>query len=272
MDHNLIQTLKAVGLNDNEAKTYLCLLGLGPQSVSTIAKKTRLNRSSCYITMERLMQKGFVEKVIQENNSPFRAVEPMYVLDQLKNNHYDLESKIDNLGMALKDFDQLQKGYEGKPKVIFFQDENGFRNALENTFTSTEPLRCYASLEELSDFMTDYMPHYYQKRVQQGLRVRAIYPATEKSFRHKMRDKAELRESRLVPVDYDFHLDVMIYDHKVVITSLKEKFGIVIESKDMAEAQKKIFDLVWTSNELYDRKITEKFRKELGIIAEQQKK
>ena len=211
------------------------------------------------------MQKGFVEKVIQENNAPFRAVEPNYVLDQLKNNQYDLESKIENLGMALKDFDQIHNGYQAKPKVVFFQDENGFRNALENTFTSSEPLRCYASLEELSNFLPEYMPRYYQKRIQTGLRVRAIYPATEKSFLHKMRDKTELRESRLVPVDYDFHLDIMIYDQKVVITSLKEKFGIVIDSKEMAEAQKKIFDLVWDSNKLYDETITAEFKKKLQI-------
>ena len=54
----------------------------------------------------------------------------------------------------------------------------------------------------------------------------------------------------------------MIYDHKVVITSLKEKFGVLIESKQMAEAQKHIFDLIWKSTEEYDKTITEHFEKE----------
>ncbi len=258
----LIQTLKGVGLQDKEAKTYLSLLRLGPQPVSVTAKKNGLNRSSCYAILERLLQKGFVEKVIQENNTSFQAVEPIYVLDQLKTKQYELESNIENLGLALKDFDQLKGGYEVKPKVVFFQDETGLQNVLENTFSSSEPLRCYAALDELSSMLPKYMPLYYQKRVKQGLRVRAMYPATEKSYLHKKRDKNELRESRLIPKEFNFHLDIMIYDHKVVITSLKEKFGVLIESKQMAEAQKHIFDLIWKSTEEYDKTITEHFEKE----------
>lgn len=261
---NLLQTLKAVGLNEKEAQTYLCLLRLGPQSVSVIAKKAGMNRSSCYAILEKLMQKGFIEKLIQENNTPFRAVEPIYLLDQLKNKQYELESKIENLGLALKDFDQLQGGYDAKPKVIFFQDESGLQNIFENTFTSTEPLRCYASLDELSSLLPNYMPRYYQKRVQKGLRVKAIYPATKISFLHKKRDKDEMRESRLIPKEYDFHLDIIIYDNKVVITSLKEKFGVLIESKEMAQAQKKIFDLIWKNTEVYDKKIMAQYEKEFG--------
>ncbi len=258
---NLIQTLKGVGLNEKEAKIYLMLLRLGPQAVSVIAKKGNLNRSSCYAILDRLVQKGFIEKTIQEKSTHYRPVEPIYVLDQLKTKQYELESKIENLGLALKDFNNLKGGYEVKPNVVFFQDGVGLQNILENTFSSSEPLRCYASLEELSSLLPHYMPRYYQKRVQRGLRVRAIYPATEESFLHKKRDKSELRESRLIPEDFDFHLDIMIYDQKVVITSLKEKFGVMIESKEMAQAQKKIFDLIWNATADYDREITSHFEK-----------
>lgn len=260
--NKLIQTLKGVGLNEHEAQIYLSLLHLGQQPVSVIAKKAEINRSSCYLILERLMQKGFLEKVIDENNTAFQAVEPIYVLDQLKNKHYELENKIENLGMALKDFDQLKGGYEIKPKVVFFKDEAGLQNVLENTFTSSEPLRCYASLDELSSLLPNYMPRYYQKRVRHGLRVKAMYPATEQSYLHKKRDKEELRESRLIPREYNFHLDIMVYDHKVVITSLKEKFGVMIESRPMAEAQKQIFDLIWKATARYDKKITNHFEKE----------
>jgi len=257
----LIENLKSVGLNEKEAQTYLALLKLGPQPVSVIAKKTNMNRSSCYMLLDRLSQKGTVEKIIQENNTLFRAVEPIYILDQLKSKKYELESKIENLGFVLKDFDELKSGYVVKPKVIFFQDESGLQNVLEDTFSSSEALRCYASVEELSSLLPNYMPRYYKKRIEHGLRVKAIYPGTEKSFLHKKRDQMELRESRLVPKEFDFHLDIMIYDNKVVITSLKEKFGVAIESKEMAEAQKKIFDLIWKASSAYDKKITAYFEK-----------
>lgn len=257
----LVQTLKNIGLSEKEAQTYIALLHLGQLPASVLAKKTAQNRSSCYTTLEKLMSKGFVEKVIQENNAQFKAVNPVYVLDQLKTKQYELDSTIENLGLALKDFHQLKNDYENKPKVVFFQDESGLQNVLENTFTSSEPLRCYASLDKLSSMLPAYLPRYYEKRVQKGLRVRAIYPASEQSFTHKKRDKNELRESRLIPQEFNFHLDIMVYDNKVVITSLREKFGVLIESKEMAEAQKKLFDLIWKTTAGYDRLITSYYEK-----------
>jgi len=161
---------------------------------------------------------------------------------------------------VLQDFNNSKNNYEVTPKVVFFQDETGLQNVLEDTFNSSEPLRCYASLDELSELLPNYMPRYYQKRVACGLKVRSIYPATPKSYLHKMRDQFELRESRLIPIDFDFHLDLMIYDHKVVITSLKEKFGVMIQSKEIAEAQKKIFDLIWEMTRIYDAMITDYFQ------------
>lgn len=257
----LLQTLKSVGLNEKEAKTYLCLLGLGPQSVSVVAKKIGISRSSCYVTLEHLMQKGFVEKLIQENNTPFRAVDPIYLLDQLKSKQYELDSTIETLGMALKGFGQLKSAQLSKPKVIFFQDESGLQNILENTLTSSEPLRAYVALEELTALLPNYMPRYYQKRVQQGLHIRAIYPGTLQSYLHKKHDTAELRETRLVTADYNFHLAIIMYDNKVTIASLKEKFGIFIESKEMAQAIKEIFDLFWKNSAVNDQKITDYFAK-----------
>ena len=259
----LITTLKSIGLDDREATTYLTVLSIGTNPVSTIAKKAGLNRSSCYAVLERLLHNGFIEKVIQGNMTYFRAVEPHHLLDQLKNKQYELEAKIEGLGNNLAQFEKLKNPYEVKPKVVFFQDEAGLQNMIEDTFTSQEPLRCYAALDELSDLLPHYMPRYYKRRVQKGLKVRSIYPATEKSFLHKKRDKYELRESRLIPKEFNFHLDIMIYNNKVVITSLEEKFGVMIESKEMATAHKRIFEIIWDATRSYDDGITKIFEREL---------
>jgi len=262
MKDELIQTFKGIGLTEKESSIYLTLLSIGSNPVSVIAKKTGMNRSGSYTYLEKLMHKGFIDKIIKRNVTYFRAVDPSYILDHLKNKQYELDAKIEHLGNSFKLLESIKNPYEVKPKVVFFQDEAGLQNMLENTFTSSEPLRCYASLDELSMLLPIYMPIYYRRRVERGVKVKSLYPATEKSFLHKKRDKYELRESRLIPEDFDFHLDIMIYDNKVVITSLKEKFGVMIESKEMAEAQKKIFDIIWAATADYDARITKIFEKQ----------
>ena len=55
-----------------------------------------------------------------------------------------------------------------------------------------------------------------------------------------------MREIAFVPADkYYFSPEINIYDNKVMIASWKEKLGIIIESAEIADAMKKIFELSW---------------------------
>jgi sugar-specific transcriptional regulator TrmB len=248
----LLATLSEIGLNAKEANAYLTLLSIGSNPASVIAKKVKINRSSCYSLLERLMQKGFIQQYIKDNVTYYNAVEPKYILDQLKNKKFELEDKIDNLGNSIAQFELLKNEYRGKPRVVFFEGEAGVQNIMEDTLTSKTVVRAYASLNELTGLFPGYWPNYYKRRAQKGVFVKAIYPADELSYLHKLRDVEELRESRLIPKEFDFHLDIMIYDNKMAITSLREKFGVLIESKEMAESQRRIFDFIWEGATKYD--------------------
>jgi hypothetical protein len=62
-----------------------------------------------------------------------------------------------------------------------------------------------------------------------------------------------MREIRLVPAnEFDFTNEINIYDHKVAICSFDsglpgdgDMFGIIIESKEVAETQRQIFEMAW---------------------------
>jgi sugar-specific transcriptional regulator TrmB len=254
----LLETLKDIGLSEKEAQVYITLLSLGSSAVSTVARKTAQNRSGCYATLAKLMQKGYVQQIIKNNVSYYIAVEPKYIVDQLKTTRFELENKIENLTQIMDQFKHLQTPYHGKSKVVFYEGKAGIQNIMEDTLSAKELIRAYASVDDLLGILPDYLPRYYQRRIQKGIFVRGIYPVTAKSLFHKNRDKENLRESRLIPEEYDFHLDILIYDNKVAITSLRENFGIIIENKDIADAQKRIFDLMWKYSKKLDKKIGKK--------------
>jgi len=253
----LLQTLKDIGLSANEANTYVGLLSVGSNPVSVIAKTAGINRCTCYTILEKLMNKGFVSSFIKDRISYYTAVEPKYLLQQLKNTRFELEDRISNLGNCIAGFELLKKEYNGKPKVVFFEGIAGVQNIMEDTLNSKGFIRAYASLGELTSLLPDYFPSYYKRRTAKGIFVKSIYPADETSLQHRERDKEELRESRLVPKEFDFHLDFLIYDDKVAITSLVEKFGVLIESHEMAESHKKIFDFIWEGTKQYDKIVSD---------------
>jgi sugar-specific transcriptional regulator TrmB len=253
---NLIQGLREVGLTANEAKIYISLLSIGTNPASIVAKNAKINRSACYTTLINLAQKGFAERTIKENTTYFTAIDPYFLLTQLKNKHEELEHQIKNLNGTLEKFQQIKNTYFKKPKVVFFEGEKGVKNIMESTLMTKDIIRAYACLDGLTHMLPNYFPDYYKRRTAKGIKVKAIYPASILSYLHKLNDNKELRESKLIPSEYNFHFDFLIFDSTVAITSIKENFGLIINSEDLADAQKKIFDLIWENTITYDKLIT----------------
>lgn len=259
----LIKTLKEIGLTASEANTYLTLFSIGANPASTIAKAAELNRCTCYTNLKNLLTKGLIHQTIKNNVTYFTAVEPQFILDLLKVKNSQQEENVANLIHSLEDFELLKNSYHKKPKVIFYEGKNGVKNIMEKTLTSKGTIRAYACLDGLTCLLPVYFQTYYKRRTKKGIKVKAIYPVSKNSYLHKLRDKEELRESRLIPEEFNFHLDILIFDNKVAITSIKEQFGVLIESEDMAKAQKDFFDLIWKSTKAYDEIMTNRMKKKI---------
>src|SRR3989338_7384162 len=80
-------------------------------------------------------------------------------------------------------------------------------------------------------------------------RINNYLPITEKSqeaLEFNKNNKKELREIRFLPQNIDFSTITNIYGNKVAIFSLKHGiFGVLIDNSEIADNQKKIFDILW---------------------------
>lgn len=241
----LIQTLTELGLSAKEANIYLTLLTIGANPASIIAKKAELNRSNCYTILNGLIQKGFVYQTNKDHITYFIAADPDCILRQLLNKKNDIDDKINNITEAITELTTSQKDYPNKPKVVFFDGASGIQNMLEDTLTSKDSIRSYSSLKELTIMLPDFFKTYYQQCINKKITTKAIYPSNELTCTHKRNANKNYRDIILIPPEFDFHIDLSIYNNKVAITSLREKFGLLIISKEIADAQKHIFDLIW---------------------------
>ena len=55
--------------------------------------------------------------------------------------------------------------------------------------------------------------------------------------------------------------EIYIYDNKVAYIGLKEKFGVIVESQEIAEAEKRIYELAWEASKIYDVEEEKKLKK-----------
>lgn len=261
--HNILEITRNLGLSSNEANVYINLLKLGANPVSTVAKNAGVNRSNCYGVLEKLFGGGYVQKVRQNGLIYYRATPINTLINKLKDQRSELDEKINKFSNAVQMFEQVFQESKRRANVVFYEGVDGVKNIMEDTLNMKSKLmRAYASMSELEALLPNYFLNYYRRRVFRQIHVKAIYPADELSFRNKLHDEDELRKTRLIPKEFDFHLDVLIYDHKIAITSLTEKFGVLIENVEMAKAHAKIFDFIWEGAKEYDERVMEMLKRQ----------
>ena len=75
--------LKAYGLSEKEIALYLELLPLGTVSLQEIAKRLEFPRSTVYHTLNYLIEKGLVAKIVKQKVTYYTATDPDKLQDQL---------------------------------------------------------------------------------------------------------------------------------------------------------------------------------------------
>ncbi|ABB15587.1 TrmB family transcriptional regulator [Carboxydothermus hydrogenoformans] len=79
----MLEKLKALGFSEYEAKAYLALLNLGEATGYEVAKNSGIPRSMIYQTLNKLIEKGAVQK-IQGEPVKYLAEPPPEYLERLK--------------------------------------------------------------------------------------------------------------------------------------------------------------------------------------------
>lgn len=246
MAKDLLPVLQAVGLDDKESALYLAGLQIGSAPASDYAKAAELNRITAYNSLEALVHRGLFTHVKKMRGKWYAPVAPEYLSLEVQKNAQALER-------ALPELRSLQGAHFRQPRVRFFEGWEGVRKVYEDTLTAKGELLNFANSAVVRKFWPAYDSEYVDERVKRGIHLRGIAPddATGKAVHGE--DKAKIREIRLVPVkDFDFTNEINVYDHKVAICSFdsglrgnSDMFGVIIESKEVAETQRQIFEMAW---------------------------
>ncbi len=252
-EETIKEALKSIGLSERELGVYLSVLSLGKGTVSQITRKAGINRTTGYDILDSLVSKQVISISGKEPKQEYVAEAPVKIISYLKEKiHEDQERLI----RAEKLVPELEAIYNvaGRPSVRFYEGIEGLRQVYEDTLSSHEAIRAYATVDDMHKGLPNYFPEYYKRRAEKDIAIRAIVPATETGKERMTQDEKEKRETALVPADkYYFHPEINIYDNKVMIASWREKLGIIIESEEIADAMKKVYELAWAEAKRLDR-------------------
>lgn len=232
-----IEELQEFGLSNTEAKIYLALLELGKSKAGEITKKSNVNRTNVYDALERLIEKGLVSYVSENNKKVFEAVNPQRLAEILKN-------KQDKL---IKIIEELKSRYQKNQKqedAFVFRGKNGIKSLFEDILNEKKELFVYGAESKFKVLFPFYQKHWNEERARLKINVKMIY--NEKVKEEKKKEALKLLEMRFLPEHYDFPSTVMIYADKVItIVWLDEPFGFMIKSEEVVRSNRNFFELLW---------------------------
>ena len=251
----LQKQLQLVGISDNEFAVYIALLGLGKGTVSQISRKALLNRTTGYDILDRLVSKGLASISGKKPKQEYIAESPDKLDILISSKLESLQKELVRVRTVIPTLKSMHN-VAGRPQVRFYEGVEGLKEAYEDTLSSLEPIRAYASVDDVHAALPGYFPLYYKRRAEKGIPIRAIFTDNAEGRDLARHDTAELRDSVFIPSDrYGFHPEINIYDNKIMIASWREKLGIIIESAEIADAMKKIYELAWAEAKRLDREL-----------------
>jgi sugar-specific transcriptional regulator TrmB len=253
----MISELEKFGIPQKEAILYRALLELGaPCAVSIVAKRAGVNRTTAYDLLDSLEKRGLIISKITKKHRTFEALPPSKLIAYLKEESEKFSRLAKESENLLPELNTHYRTQTGRPRVYFYEGEEGLIRVYEETLTSSEEILAYASDQANQEAVPWYFPQYYKRRAAKKIPIRALFPDTPKDReRHKL-DRAELRRSRLLPKEIlNFSPEINFFDNKIMIADWKEKLGIIIESEEIVKVFKQTFELAWEAAGKYHKKI-----------------
>ncbi len=239
---NLSKTLEGFGLSENEANVYVAALELGQATVQEIGKKSGVKRTTVYIALEGLKEKGLASQTKKGKKTLFSAEEPEGLLALSQRRAFALKD-------ILPELKALNNMAGAKPKVRFYEGREGYVAVYENILKDKpKEVLALISYDDLCRHLDQkYEQEWIKRRVKSGIQLRWLDFRTAITEKMQNEGKKALREVRFLPHNFHFTSSMFIYNDKIVVMSGKQKefMAVVIENAEFSQMQKQVFEMLW---------------------------
>lgn len=242
----LHEELINLGLTIEESKVYLSVVELGGSFVSSIARRAKVNRSTCYHTLDNLIKKGLISSYKKGKILHFTAEDPNRFMQMA-------EERVKRTENLIPQLISLTNSMAFKPKIRFYEGIEGIKSIFGDILNTKDEMLGYTNINDIINLFPDYFRSYCHKKINNNIKTRYIAPASEEGvdiiddYYPKKYDPNLLEILMVNPKEFNFRNEIAIYGNKVAIIYLNpdELLGIIMESATFAQSMKSFFNLAW---------------------------
>ena len=158
----MYNNLKFAGLSENELNTYVNLIKSGESTISNISKMTGINRTTLYLIIDNLIEKGFVKRLKINKKQYYYAENPNKFVVTMEENLHRVNEMIPGL-LSIMDTSK------DMPRVTFFEGEEAVKKIYRDTllYPNSEILAWVS--ENIFGEYRRYVEYYIQQRTKKKI-------------------------------------------------------------------------------------------------------
>ncbi len=249
--HEATSRLVELSLSEKEARVYLALLELGSAPVQEIAEKADVNRSTTYLALEALCERGLASSTTEQKRVMFTAESPERLRALASRERERLQSVEQRIEESLPTFMALFRNMNGKPQVRYFDGDAGIATVRDILSHGSGEFMSFTAIDEGTVRMSKVHEEQRLRMARQvsGRCLMALKPG------HAMpmfdAHRWQLRE---IPYEQSpFTGEVNIVDDKVAAFMVTERpMAFLVENKEMAQLFRVMFNAAWQTSRPMD--------------------
>lgn len=240
-----------LNLTRDHAAVYLVLLELGAGPAGSIAKMSRLPRSTTYLLLDELKKSGLVNEIEGEKKKYFAPVSPERLKDLLDEKAREVRRTDLDLRTNFAVVETLFENHRSSfPKVHFYEGENGLKTVYLDSLWASEILTIAQGDGEMFDpeAAPGFVKEFIREVTEREILVREIIEETPPALEYAKRYKTKTHEIVMMPKasrGVSSHTVKHIYADKIAYIFHEHLTAVVIESDALAASERSLFELIW---------------------------
>ena len=238
--------LTNLGLTEAQANAYIALVENGKLTPPQLSKLTGENRTNAYMLLDRLVELNLAKKAEDTSKATYRALNPSNLEELVKKGRQEALNREESVKNAMPQLLSFFYTHSEQPGVRFFQGKDGILEMYDDILRTGKTLYLVRGATDKEVVGQAELDKFISKRVEKQIRVKALTPVHGDANRNPEQDEKWLMERTWVSTDiYSEPVEIDIYGDKVAFMSFgNEAIGVIIESPQIAESMRKLFDLM----------------------------
>jgi sugar-specific transcriptional regulator TrmB len=245
----LLEQLQDFGLNEKEARVYLALLPMRKATAYMLSLKSGLKKSTTYMVLENLVNKGFILKIPDISKTFYIAKSPKDCLANARR-------RLNNAEDAIPELMAMHKEDDSKVSIAYFEGIDGIKElytTLLRDMKKKNPVdRSYVGFNAHQKDTPEKLEKYWQELNEEFKDIelkRRIVTTEHESLKKYLDVETQKKYSvtlKALPEEiYSSNVSIEVYDSITQIVSHRYLQAIRIENPDIASVLKQIFEIVW---------------------------